>query len=245
MGFAPCHPRCRVAAPLVAVALAVAPLLPGASTAAPAPSGYFVDSTQAKSAPPASREEKTGDYICTIERQAPDAAASRLLGIAESVYPPRSLLTDMAAENGYEIGADTMRVPLWWCHGTAERRVPYAATRGALEHYLKLTEKYRDRERRGPGMQPIFSSELIYRAMIARREEFAIGDRSFDGAYVASLGLSWTYDDGTFLSFVGARRTVVLSARGEILAVDGDGGAVEDVSISSHRDVGRQKQLYR
>ena len=72
-----------------------------------------------------------------------------------------------------------------------------------------------------------------------------MGDRPFRDVWVASVALSWTYDDGTFLPLVTARRTVVLSSSGEILAVDGDGQGTEDVAISANRGIGRQKQLIR
>jgi hypothetical protein len=212
--------------------------------AATAP-GYYVDSTAVRASPPAPREETTGQYTCTITRQAPDAAASRLLAIAECSYPPRALLAGLADSKGYEIGSDTARVPLWWCKGTGERRIPYAATRGALEYYLKLTEKYRDRERREPGSQRILTSGFEYHATISLRDEFALRDTTYHDVYVASIAMSWTYDDGIFLPFVAARRTVVLGAEGEIKAVDGDGQEIEDVAISANRGIGRQQQLGR
>lgn len=214
--------------------------------AAPAaPTGYAVDWASVRTTPPAPREESEGLYTCSIQRSAPDSTASRLLAIAECAYPPRDLVAGLAAEKGYEFGSDTTAVPLWWSKGTNVRRIPYAATRAALEHYLKLTQKYRDHEYREPGTQPIFTSGLVYRATIAKREDFALGDRSFAGAYVANVAISWTYDDGTFLPFVASRRTVVLTPAGQILAVDGDGQCTEEVSISANRDVGRQRRLMR
>lgn len=225
---------------------ALLPLL-AASAAAAAPSlhGYFVDSTALRAEPPRPRDESSGDYACTIERIAPDSVASRLLAVAECSYPPRELLAGLAMDKGYEIGSDTARVPLWWCRGTSERRIPYAATRGALEYYLELTRKYREREYVRPGTQRIFTSGLVYRASIARRDEFAVGARSFTDVYVANVAVSWTYDDGTFEPLVTARRTVVLTPKGAILAVDGDGQGTEDVAISASRGIGRQRNLLR
>lgn len=214
-----------------------------AAPAAAAPDGYYVDSAAVRAKPPAPREETTGLYLCTITRQAPDPAAMRLLAIAECAYPPRALLAGLADSKGYEIGSDTAGVPLWWCQGTGERRVPYAATRGALEYYLKLTEKYRDRESREPGMQRILTSGLEYHATISRRDEFALGETTYRDVCVASIAMSWTYDDGVFLPFRTARRTVVLAPDGKIIAVDGDGQGTEEVSISANRDVGRQRLM--
>ena len=166
-----------------------------------------------------------------------------LLPVAEAVYPPRNLLSSIAEREGHEMGSDTAGVALWWCQGSGARRIPYAVTRGALDYYLKLTRKYRDHDYHEPGAQTMFSSDLVYTATIARRVEFAIGDKAFADVYVASIGLSWSYDDGTFVPTVSARRTVVLSPRGDLLAVDGDGLAVEDVTFSDHRGMGRSSEL--
>jgi hypothetical protein len=244
----------RLAAATVAAAAALAAAsgapagsassAPEAAPAAPAPPlGYFIEAVQARSATPPTCDERSKEYACVIERNAADSAGSRLLPIAEAVYPPRSLMADLAALEESEIGSDTAGVPLWWCRGTAARRIPYAVTRGALDHYLKLTNKYRDREYREPGAHRMFSSELVYRATIARRASFAIRDKDYADVYVASMAMSWTYDDGTFIPTVSARRTVVLSPRGDVLAVDGDGQAVENVTFSEHRGMGRQTEL--
>jgi len=216
--------------------------LASTSPAGPPP-GYFVDWAAAASPIPRPPEGDAGDYTCILEREAPDSASSRLLAIAECVYPPRELLSDLAASRNWEIGSDTAKVPLWWARGTNERRIPYAATRGGLEHYLRLTQKYRDRDFMEPGAHRIFESELIYRASMARRVEFVLGMQSFKDVYVARIELSWSYDDGTFLPLVTAHRTVVLSPAGKILAVDGDGQGTEEVSISANRGVGRQREL--
>jgi len=63
--------------------------------------------------------------------------------------------------------------------------------------------------------------------------------------YVASLSLTWTYDDGTFDPLVEASRTVVLAPDGRVLAVEGDGGARERTRLSSHRGIGRGETLPR
>jgi len=148
-------------------------------------------------------------------------------------------------ENAYETGSDTAHVPLWWCNGPAERRVPYAVTAGALDHYFKLTQLYRERMFRGARTRPIFWSELAYRATIASRERFTLGSGEYPNVYVAHLTLAWLYDDGTFTQHTQGHRVVVLAPSGEVLAVDGDGSAVERVSISTHRGIGRHEQILK
>ncbi len=209
------------------------------------PPGYYVDSVLATTPRPAWAEEKDGDFTYSIRRGYPDSTAARLLSTAEAICPPRDLLIRIAARNGYEMGSDTARVALWWCKGVGAGRVPYAVTAGALDHYQGLVQLYRERQFREAGTRPLFWSELVYRATIAERDTFRLRGASFTDVYVASVTLFWTYDDGTFLPEIEAHRIVVLSFRGDILAVDGDGAASEKVSISTHRGVGREERILR
>lgn len=218
-------------------------LVPASGRAAP--SGYAVDSVEAATPRPARSDASDGEFTFTIRRGFPDSTAERLLGIAEATYPPRDLLVRIAVEKGYEMGSDTAGVSLWWCSGVGLRRVPYAVTAGALAHYLELTRLYRERKFREAGNRPLFFSEFIYRATIAERDTFVLKGAPYRGVYVANLTLAWSYDDGTFLQLTEARRVVVLSPPGEVLAVEGDGAAEEKVSISTHRGVGRQEQILR
>ncbi|HEY7728576.1 MAG TPA: hypothetical protein VID50_08990 [Candidatus Eisenbacteria bacterium] len=216
---------------------------PAAPTRTAAPAGYYVDSVQAASPRPVWSDASDGEFTYKLRRGFPDSTAARLLGIAEATYPPRSLLVRLAVAKGYEMGSDTAGVPLWWCSGVGERRIPYAVTAGALEHYLNLTRLYRERAFREAGTRPLFYSELLYRATIAERDSFILNGTTYAGVHVAHLNLAWTYDDGTFLPLTEARRIVVLSADGSVLAVEGDGAAEEKVSISTHRGIGRKEQL--
>ena len=75
------------------------------------PPGYFLDRTQALEARPASREETNGEFTLSIQRDCSDSIAVRLLGIAESAYPPRNTLIDLALEKGFEMGSDSAGVP--------------------------------------------------------------------------------------------------------------------------------------
>ena len=143
------------------------------------------------------------------------------------------------------MGPDSAHVPLWWCRGVAERRIPYAITARALDHYLALTRMFRDRKFREAGAQPLFWSDLSYRATIAQRDTFLLGSRLYKNVYVAQLHLLWTYDDGTFMPSSRASRVVVLSPEGNLLAVDGDGSAEESVGMSTHRGVGREEKVLR
>jgi hypothetical protein len=217
-----------------------------AASSAPAPPNrYYIYWPEAKAAPPDPCDAKQRDFMCSVERTAVGPEAARLLAIAEALYPPRDVITEIAARESYETGADTVGVPLWWVRGTGPRRIPYAATRGALNYYLRLTQKYRDNDYRIPGAQPMFSSEVVYRATIDRRKTYSVDDADFSDVYVAGIAMSWTFDDGTFIPTVTAHRTVVLSPRGDVLHVHGDGEGIEDVTFSTHRGMGRSTELRR
>jgi hypothetical protein len=194
---------------------------------------------------PSKSREDQGEFTYTIHRGFADSTSERLLGIAEAAYPPRDLLVEIASAKGYEVGPDSAGVPLWWCQGVGERRIPYAITAGALDHFLRLTRLFRDRQFREAGAQPLFWSDLSYRATIAQRDTFLLGRTEYKDVYVAQLHLLWTYDDGTFMPTARAERVVVLSTGGKLLAVEGDGGAVESVTMSTHRGVGRQEKVLR
>jgi hypothetical protein len=209
------------------------------------PPGYFVDSTLAAGRLPSRWEELDGEFTVSIRRGYPDSAAARLLRVAEALCPPRDLLVRIAMERSYDFGDDSAGVPLWWHRGTGEGRVPYAVTAAAVEYYMGLTELYRERKFREAGTRPLFWSELIYRSTIAERDTFALAGRAYAGVYVANQSLFWSFDDGTFVPRVEARRVVVLTPGGEVLAVDGDGAARETATISTHRGVGRKEELLR
>ena len=231
--------RLRSVVPAAALALSLAS--PGGAI----PAGYFVDSSLVSPCPVVQWEEADGDFTVSIRRGYPDSTAGQLLGLAESVCPPRERLVRLAAEKGHELGADSAGVTLWWHKGVGESRVPYAVTAATVEHYLGLTDLYRARKFREAGTRPLFWSELIYRATIAERDSFALGGARYAGVYVARLTLLWSFDDGTFVPRVDARRTVVLTPQGDVLAVEGDGAAEETVTISTHRGIGRKEQLLR
>lgn len=244
-------PLRRIAGALaIALTAIAAPLAARANTqSAPIPRpvapGYYVDSVQAIASRPAHLGETTGDFTYTIRREFPDSTGERLLGIAEATYPPRELLSRIAAEEVYEIGSDTLGVPLWWCRGVGENRVPYAITVGALDHYVALTRSYRERWFPASGTRPLFWSDLTYRATIGHRDRFKAGRTPYANVYVAHLTLVWSHDDGTFLPTTRCQRVVVLSPAGAVLAVGGDGEAEEDVSISTKIGIGRQERLVR
>ncbi len=203
------------------------------------PPGYFLDRTQALEARSVSREETNGEFTLSIQRDCSDSIAVRLLGIAESAYPSRNTLIDLALEKGFEMGSDSAGVPLWWCDGLGERRIPYAVTAGALGHYTRLTELHREGNVRETEAHPLFWSKLIYRARIAPRVLIGGRKTSDSNVYVALLELDWSYDDGVFEQHARAQRSVTLTPDGGVLAIWGDGDAEEETFISNHTGIRR------
>ena len=234
------------AAATVLLPLAVlAPPAPSCGAAPRVPPGYYLDSAQAVEPRPVWRDARDGDFTYSVRREFSDSATARLLAIAESCYPPRDLLVDIAARRYYEMGSDTAKAPLWWCDGPGVRRVAYAVTAGALDHYLGMTERFRNHDYRVPGGSGLFFTDLAYHATVEPRMEFVSNGAEYNQVFVAYLLLAWSYDDGVFIDSFQAHRVVVLDPRGDVLSVEGDGAAVEDYQLSAHRAFGRVDRVYR
>ncbi|HYQ88230.1 MAG TPA: hypothetical protein VEU09_01225 [Candidatus Binatia bacterium] len=213
--------------------------------AATIPSGYYVDPSQADQARPADRVEADGDFTLSIHRTFENPLEARLLGIAESIYPPRERLIDRAIEQTTEIGSDSTRAPLWWCDGVGVSRVPYAVTAGAVKHYTDLTDRFRAHNFRGAWDHNLFWTEFRYEASIKLHDHYYMADSTASSVYVAEMSLAWSYDDGTFVPVSLAHRVVVLSRAGDVISVEGDGLTDEQVYQSSHRGIGRSESLMR
>jgi len=216
-----------------------------AAQAAATPAGYFVDPKQAIAERPIDRVEADGDFTLAIHRRYEGPTEARLLNAAEATYPPRDRLVSIAIERSFDIGSDSTRVPLWWCDGRGAARVPYAITAGALEHYTRLTDRFRSHNFREAGASNLFWSDFSYKASIEPRAQYVVDGEAKANVYVAEMVLSWSYDDGTFVQMLIAHRFVVLARDGTVLTVEGDGQTDEEVSMSSHRGIGRVKTLMR
>lgn len=209
------------------------------------PDGYYLDSAQVAALRPVWRDARDGDFTYSVRREFADSSAARLLAIAESCYPPRGLLVDIAAARYLEMGSDTAKVPLWWCDGPGVRRVAYAVTAGALDHYLGMTERFRNHDYVVPGGRGLYFTDLDYHASIAPMAEFVSRGTEYRRVFVAFLQLAWSYDDGVFIDSFQAHRVVVLDPEGNVLSIEGDGAALEDYKLSGHIGVGHREQVYR
>ena len=230
---------------LLAAAFITAALACPTAPALSFPEGYSLDAARIGRSLPEPWEVGTGDYTASVRRDAPDSLSAHLLAIAEATYPPRDLLLGMAYRKGYELGADTSGVPLWWCRGVGPSRVPYAITSRSVEYYVRLTELYRDRDFHTAGTRPLFESALLYRGAIGHRDTFVVEGKGYSDVYVAHLKLHWSWDDGVFNALTEGERVVVLTAAGDVLGVWGDGQAEEKIAISGARQIGRSKELVR
>jgi len=209
------------------------------------PPGYFVDASQASEPRPTWLDRPGDAYTYSIRRGFTDSTLGRLLGIAEAIYPPRELMITKAVIHNRELGSDTTGVPLWWCDGPGLRRVPYAVTASAFQHYRDLIDDLKDRTIMLPGKPHPLYAAMQYLATIAERDSFATKGAMNRGVCVAHLTLLWSYDDGVFFTAIEARRTVVLDAAGNVLSVEGDGGALEEVSLSQGIGPWRRLSGYR
>jgi len=220
-------------------------LPPAYGAAFQTPPGYYVDSAQVVTSRPLWRDARDGDFTYSVRREFSDSTTGRLLSIAESCYPERDLLVEIAATRYLEMGSDTTKASLWWCDGEGVRRVAWAVTAGALEHYLGMTERFRNHDYLVPGGEGLYFTDLAYHAKITAMPEFVMKEREYNEVYVAYLLLGWSYDDGVSIDSFEAHRIVVLDPQGNVLAVDGDGRALEEYRFSGHIAPGRQQRVYR
>ncbi len=246
--------------PLIVPFCAVLMLLPGSATARhrppppprpvlrghSVPTGYYIDSLDAVSERPTWQEEPEGGFTYSVWRNFTDSTEARMLGIAEALYPPRNPILERAYENSYELGSDSTGVPLWWYRGLGVRRIPYAVTAGALNHFLNLTRRFRRHNfwETGTG-GGLWWSDFIYHAYIRAAQSYTSGAREYQHVYVAKIVFAWSYDDGTFVPVTENVRTVVLSEQGDVLEVQGDGRIEESVYFSEHRGIGYVEHIFR
>lgn len=209
------------------------------------PPGYFVDSTQAFEPRPAREDYDDGDFTLAIRREFADSTEARLLGIAEATYPPRDELLTLSVVHRTEIGPDTTRVPMWWYDGVGVHRVPYAVTAGALDYYVKLTDRFRSHNFWGAFARSLFWTDLNYKASMSHHDEYYTDAERYEDVYVAEITLGWGYDEGTFVPISRAHRLVVLNRDGKVLMVDGDGAVQESIWFSVHRGPGFVQRLMR
>lgn len=215
------------------------------STRAELPSGYFLDSTRVFEPRPTWYDRPGDAYTYSIRRGFTDSTLARLLAIAESVYPPRDWMISLAVIRNRELGPDTSGVALWWWDGPGLRRVPFAVTAGAYQHYASLIDDLKDRRIMLPGKPHPYYAAMQYLATIAERDSVASGGGLQRNVFVANLTLVWSWDDGIFFSTFDAHRTVVLDDSGEVLSIEGDGGALEEVSLSQGIAFGRRLSRFR
>jgi len=222
--------------PLSALVLFSSLLMPSSVQASKLPPGYFLDPVQLSAARPANRVDEDGDFTATVHRR---------YGDAESLYPPREAILERAIDRQGEIGADSAGVSLWWQDGLGVSRVPYAVTAGALAYYIDLTDRFRTHNFRGAWDHNLFWSDFQYDASIEHRDVYYLPDTTLTNVYVAEMRLSWSFDDGTFVPVSQAHRFVLMTGDGTVLNVSGDGYVDEQVTMSTHRGIGRVHTLMR
>ena len=91
----------------------------------------------------------------------------------------------------------------------------------------------------------VLASLVMKRGGHGLKTDVTLGGESYPSVYVAEMWLDWSYDDGVFRPVTRAHRIVVMTPRGKVLRVEGDGGADEDVSMSKRRGIGKETRRSR
>jgi hypothetical protein len=154
----------------------------------------------------------------TIRREAADAAQAKLIATAEAAGPEAAALRKAIGD-----GPEPKDVSQWWYREDLGIRIPFAVTSGAVEYFSKLVGDYGKQEFKRY-MEP--SSSLDYHAAVAWHPQFEHDGKKFADVHVVTLKLVFSQNfaaTGTEGMQFEKSRTVVLDAKGKVLAVFGDG----------------------
>lgn len=164
-------------------------------------------------------------HAVKISRQFDNESEEMLMRIAEATYP---LASDAGREGDPGCGkalADIIGEPPWWYSEFDGVRIPYAVTKSAVAYYLKVSEDFRE-GRPGAPLLGMKSSSLAYSASITTQENYRPGEAAPRREYAVAMRLEWSQYCGPLCAMSFSKsRAVVLTAGGDILAVDGDGCA--------------------
>lgn len=154
----------------------------------------------------------------TIRRDAADAAQAGMIATAEAVRPEAAPLRKAIGD-----GPEPKDASQWWYREELGIRIPFAVTADAVEYFSKVVGDYRKQEFKRY-IEP--SSSVNYHASVTFHAQFEQDGRKFADVHVVTLNLGFTQNfaatDTEGMEFTKVR-TVVLDAKGKVLAVFGDG----------------------
>lgn len=139
--------------------------------------------------------------------------------MAERLYPTNRML----AADGVDTSITTAGEHHWW-DGTGKYlvKLPYAITAQAVQYFVDRIDSLEDvlliQEPVGTHRRIGF----LYRAVSKRWKCYETTTRRYRGVYVVSMALYWSDVTDSFFSY-SCRRTVVISDKGRLLEVIGDG----------------------
>lgn len=186
-----------------------------------------------------------------IDRQAETPAEEAIILAAEKACPLREdVLAAAAPEDTAALEAEAGDGCLWW-YGNAplygrELKLPYAVTADAVDYYADRVEQARlAREASWLPFPLMAEAYLSYTATIEPQSDFIVGEKQHENIYLVHMWLS--YGESSLLPMrdggVSKKRTVAVSAAGEVLAVFGDGPAPLDTwSIWSDSGGGKRNE---
>lgn len=190
--------------------------------------GYYLDDEQAAIEIDAAVYDTLSDYQKTFIRNITDVQEQKLISIAESLYPDRQTIIDLAENTVYEVDHDEEN--LWSYVKFDGVRVPYATARSAIEHYGDLIDSYREGD---PVTEVFTGAELRYEATAVFKKDYTYEDKydklkltHFKNVYVVDLELNLScYCFGNGKCGVSRRgtRTVVFDLQNHSVSIYGDG----------------------
>jgi hypothetical protein len=154
----------------------------------------------------------------TIRREAADAAQTKMIATAEAARPEAEPLRKAIGD-----GPEPKDASQWWYREELGIRIPFAVTAEAVEYFTKRVGDFGKQEFKRY-IEP--SSSVDYHASVVFHAQFEQDDRKFTDVHVVTLNLvfkqNFAATDTEGMEFTKVR-TVVLDAKGKVLAVFGDG----------------------
>ena len=159
-----------------------------------------------------------GPFTVNIQRSFQNTTEEQLIEIAESVCPNPA---DVAASCLDSEAGDGCR---WWCSDPDSIAIPYAITGEAVQYYVDLVHKFENAAVENPQDTGALSATVSYCVGIEHYDVWTLGEQSFNGVYVVSMELNWSYFCGPLCATgVDMSRVVVLDPDGHVLSVSDDG----------------------
>lgn len=192
--------------------------------------GYYLDTEQVADKIAAAVYDTKSDYKRTLERNFDSQQEKKLISIAESLYPDKQKIIDLA-ENS-EIDIDPEEENLWSYARFDGVRFPYATARASIDYYHEMIDYFRKKAEETPDQVFVVMAEFSYTATAEYFRDYTYeyynhGEKQFidfNNVYVVDLEIDWASSVGPRGGvYMTGTRTVIFDLTNHTVAIYGDG----------------------